>query len=175
MKFGFTDKEHKVYLIDTSGLIMLESIFKYDNPVFKAIWEEIEDLIKQGRFKTIDIVDDEINRYDGKEDFLKKWVMKWKKQLVVPVDEETIIASIPIVNEEYETGFFDPKKQAEGIEEADPYLIAFCKVNNCTLITNESKLKSNKIPAVAAKNGVECIDINEFLEQTGLRMVRRQE
>jgi hypothetical protein len=36
-----------VYVIDTSGLIMLESTFKKDNPVFAAIWEEIEDLIMQ--------------------------------------------------------------------------------------------------------------------------------
>lgn len=65
-----------VYVIDTSGLIMLESTFKKDNPVFAAIWEEIEDLIKQGCFKTIDFVEQEINDYEGKEDFLKKWVKK---------------------------------------------------------------------------------------------------
>jgi hypothetical protein len=41
---------NKVYVIDTSGLIMLESTFKYDNPVFTAIWEEIEELIKAGCF-----------------------------------------------------------------------------------------------------------------------------
>lgn len=67
-----------IYVIDTSGLIMLESTFKYDNPVFNAIWEEIEELIKQGCFKTIDFVEDEINSYEGKQDFLKKWVQKWK-------------------------------------------------------------------------------------------------
>ncbi len=75
-----------IYLIDTSGLIMLESTFKYDNPVFNAIWEEIEELIKQGCFKTIDFVEDEINSYEGKQDFLKKWVQKWKKHFVVPTD-----------------------------------------------------------------------------------------
>jgi hypothetical protein len=174
MKLGFNDKENKIYLIDTSGLIMLESTFKYDNPVFKAIWEEIEELISHGRLKTIDIVEDEINRYEGKEDFLKKWVQKWKKQLVVPLDDETVNTSIPIVNEEYSTGFFDAKKQAEGIEEADPYLIAYCKVNNCVLITNENKLKPNKIPAVAAKNGVTFIDIYGFLEERELKMERKK-
>lgn len=71
-----------IYVIDTSGLIKLESTFKYDNPVFNAIWEEIEELIKQGCFKTIDFVEDEINSYEGKQDFLKNWVKKWKKHLV---------------------------------------------------------------------------------------------
>jgi len=49
-----------IYVIDTSGLIALESTFKYDNPVFKAIWEEIEDLVGKGSFKTIDFVEEEI-------------------------------------------------------------------------------------------------------------------
>lgn len=163
-----------IYVVDTSALIMLESTFKYDNPVFNAIWEEIEELIKQGDFKTIDFVEDEINSYEGKQDFLKKWVQKWKKHLVVSTDATSINAAIPIINEEYKSGFFDAKKLAEGKEEADPYLIAFCKTHNCVLITNESKIKANKIPGVAAKNGVKCIDINDFLIERELKMERKR-
>lgn len=163
-----------VYVIDTSGLIMLESTFKYDNPVFKAIWEEIEELITHGSFRIIDFVEEEINNYQGKQDFLKKWVKKWKKLLVVKTDAESFNAAIPIINAEYESGFFDSKKQAEGKEEADPYLIGYCKTHNCVLITNESKLKHNKIPAVAEKNGVKCIDVNDFLVKRGLRMERKK-
>jgi hypothetical protein len=131
-------------------------------------------LITSGRFKMLDVVEDEIERYEGKEDFLKNWVKKWKAKMVVPLDEETINASIPIVNAEHSTGFFNATKQAEGIEEADPYLIAYCKVNDCSLITNESKLRPNRIPAVATKNGVHCIDINEFLEERELKMERKK-
>ena len=163
-----------VYVIDTSGLITLESTFKRDNPVFKAIWEEIEDLIIQDHFRTIDFVEQEINNYEGKQDFLKTWVKKWKKYLVIKTDETSFNASIPIINEEYNTGFFDAKKQAEGKEEADPYLIGYCKIHNCTLITNESKIKPNKIPAVCHKNGIRCIDINDFLIERGLRMERKR-
>lgn len=163
-----------IYVIDTSGLIMLESTYKRDNPVFIAIWEEIEELIAQGCFLTIDFVEEEINEYEGKQDFLKKWVKNWKKNFVVKTDAETINAAISIINEEYKSGFFDAKKQAEGKEEADPYLISFCKIHNCTLITNESKIKPNKIPAISKKNGVKCIDINDFLFERGLRMERNK-
>ncbi|MGH2612192.1 MAG: DUF4411 family protein, partial [Rhabdochlamydiaceae bacterium] len=114
---------------------MLESTFKPDNPVFLAIWEEIEDLINQGLFRTIDFVEDEINNYEGKQDFLKIWVKKWKKHFVVQTDAESINATIPIINEEYSTGFFNARKQADGNEEADPYLIGYCKVHKCILIT----------------------------------------
>ncbi|QQS51728.1 MAG: DUF4411 family protein [Bacteroidota bacterium] len=173
MQLNF-NQGNTIYVIDTSALIMLESTFKYDNPVFTAIWEEIEELIRQECFQTIDFVEDEINNYEGKEDFLKKWIKKWKKLLVVATDEASINAAIPIINEEYKTGFFDAKKQAEGKEEADPYLIAYCKTHNCVLITNESKLKPNKIPGVAAKNGVRCIDINDFLIERELKMERKK-
>jgi len=163
-----------VYLIDTSALIILDLTFKRANPVFTAIWEEIEELIIQGSFKTIDFVESEINNYEGKEDFLKKWVKKWKKYLVVTTDIESINAAIPIINEEYKSGFFDAKKQAEGKEEADPYLIGYCKIHQCVLITNESKTKPNKIPGVSAKNGVKCIDINDFLMERELKMERKK-
>src|SRR4029077_990615 len=119
-------------------------------------------------FRTIDFVEEEINSYEGKQDFLKNWVKRWKKNLVVETDGASINAAIPIVNKEYSTGFFDAKKKAEGKEEADPYLIGYCKVHNCVLITNENKIKSNKIPAVATKNGVRCIDVNDFLNERGL-------
>ena len=163
-----------IYVIDTSGLIALESTFKYENPVFIAIWEEIEELIGHGCFKTIDFVEAEINSYQGKQDFLKKWMKKWKRLLVVPTDAASIRAAIPIINEEYSSGFFDAKKQAEGKEEADPYLIAYCKTYDCVLITNESKTKPNKIPGVSAKNGVKCIDINDFLIERELKMERKK-
>lgn len=162
------------YLIDTSGLIYLEYTFKYDNPVFRAIWEEIEDLIQLGSFKTIDFVEDEVNSYQGKEDFLKKWVKKWKRLLIVETDVASINASRPIINEEYQSGFFNASKLAEGREEADPFLIGYCIVHKYVLITNESRAKPNKIPAIATKNGVKCIDINGFMSERGLRMERKK-
>jgi len=169
------NKGKTVYVIDTSGLILLDFIFKKNNPVFEAIWEEIEELITQDRFKTIDFVEVEINSYEGKEDFLKKWIENWKKVLVESVDSQILNTAIPIINEEYDTGFFDAKKLAVGKEEADPYLIAYCKVHNYTLITNENPNKPNKIPAVSKKNGVRCIDIFKFLNERELKMVRKQE
>jgi hypothetical protein len=173
MEFDFSTG-NKVYVIDTSGLIMLESSFKYDNPVFVAIWEEIEDLIRKGCFRTLDFVADEINSYEGKEDFLIKWIKKWQKLLVFTTDAESFNAAIPIINAEYKSGFFDAKKQAEGKEEADPYLIAYCKVYNYILITNENKNKPNKIPAVSTKNGVTCIDISDLLKERELKMERKK-
>jgi hypothetical protein len=166
--------ENTVYVIDTSGLLRLDFTFKRDILVYTAIWEEIEELIIQGCFKTIDFVESEINEYEGKEVFLKQWIKKWKKLLIVPTDAASFNAARPIINEEYNSGFLKAQKQADGKEEADPFLIGYCKVHNCKLITDESKTKTNKIPAVASKNGVKCIDINDFLIERGLKMVRNR-
>ncbi|MCD4677772.1 MAG: DUF4411 family protein [Desulfobacula sp.] len=174
MQIGFDDKDNIIYVIDTSGLIKLESTFPKDNITFHAIWEEIEDLLLKSQFITIDFVESEINDYEGDRDFLKKWIKRWKSRFVFATNEEVINAAIPIVNEEYNTGFFDSKKQAIGKDEADPYLIAYCKVNNCTLITNENKNKPNKMPKVSEKNGVKCIDIYDFLIERELKMERKK-
>ena len=163
-----------IYVVDTSALIMLEYTYKYDSPVFEAIWEEIEYLISKGYFRIIDFVEDEINNYEGKEGFLKKWIQERKKHLVRKIDTASITASRLIINEEVNTGFLDPKKQDLGKEEADPYLIGYCKTHTYVLITNESKTKLNKIPAIAKKNGVKSININDFLEERGLRMQRKK-
>jgi len=163
----------RVYVIDTSALLRLDLTFKKEVPVFTAVWEEIEDLILQGGFKTIDFVEQEINDYEGKEEFLKKWVNKWKKHLVIATDAASLNATIPIINQEYNTGFLKASKQAVGKEEADPYLIGYCKVHSYVLITEESKTRYNRIPAVAKKNGVECIDLNDFLIERELKMKRK--
>jgi hypothetical protein len=166
-------EENTIYVIDTSGLIKLESTFNYDNPVFSAIWEEIEELIQLNQFKTIDFVEEEINQYEGEKDFLKKWVKRRKKQFVLETDIASFNASRPIINAEYSTGFLDQKKQAQGKEEADPYLIGFCLTHNYVLITNENFTKPNKIPGVSRKYGVRCINIEMFLEERGMKMTRK--
>lgn len=162
------------YLMDTSALIALDIRFKRENPVFTAVWEEIEDLVAHGCIKTLDFVEEEVNSYEGKEEFVKIWVKKWRKLLVVETDEDVFAEAIPIINTEYSSGFFDAKKQAEGKEEADPYIIAYCKIHKVTLVTDESFVKLNKIPAVCKKNGVDCISIYEFLNRRGLKMERQK-
>ena len=62
--------ENTVYVLDTSALIALDHQYKRSNEMFEAVWEEIEDLIVQGRLKVIDFEEEEIGKYEGKEDLL---------------------------------------------------------------------------------------------------------
>jgi len=165
-----------VYVIDTSALINLQDKFDYNNPVFKAIWDEIEELNLLDCFLTIDFVEKEIvEDYFGKKDFLIKWMkqFKRKRKFVKKSDAAVVNEAIPIINNEFTSGFLNKVKLEEGKDEADPYLIAFCKLNFYTLISDERKFVSNKIPEVAKKNGVRCINLYEFFEERGLKMVRK--
>lgn len=165
-----------VYVIDSSALINLKNKFDYDNKVFKAIWEEIEELIQNDALITIDFVEKEIiEDYLGNKDLLIKWIKKFKRKrkFVKKIDEDVINEAIPIINNEYDSGFLKKNKLVDGKDEADPYLIAFCKLNGYKLISDEKKFVSNKIPEVAKKYGVECINLYEFFEERGLKMVRK--
>lgn len=165
-----------VYVIDTSAFINLQDKFEYNNPVFKAIWEEIEELVLRDNFITIDFVEKEIvDDYLGKKDFLIKWIKRFKgrRKFVKKVDEAVINEAIPIINAEYYSGFLKKEKLEKGKDEADPYLIAFCKLNGYTLVSDEKNYVSNKIPKVAEKNGVRCISLYQFFEERGLKMVRK--
>lgn len=167
-----------VYVIDSCALINLENKFEYSNPVFKAIWDEIEELILSDNFTTINFVEKEIiDDYLGKKDFLINWIKKWKRKrkLIKKVNEEVINSAIPIINTEYNSGFLDKKKIADGKNEADPYLIAYCKVNGYTLVSDERKFVSNKIHEVAKKNSVRSINLYDFFEERGLKMVRKND
>lgn len=52
-----------VYVIDSIALINLKNKFDYDNKVFKAIWDEIKELIQNNALITIDFVEKEIIKY----------------------------------------------------------------------------------------------------------------
>src|SRR4030042_2821120 len=112
------------YCIDTSSLIDLDIIYPKERETYKAIWDEIEELINDGLFSTSDFVEKEINEYQGKKTFIIEWIREHKQKLIIPTDSEIIIAASKIINENFKIGFLDPKKILKGKDEADPYLIA---------------------------------------------------
>ncbi len=165
--------EDSVYVLDTSALIALDHQYKRSNEMFEAVWEEIEDLIAQGRLKIIDFVEDEIDKYEGKEDYVKRWVAQHHKRLVVETDVASMAFAQEVINSEKDTGFLKASKQAKGEEEADPYLIGYAKQHQYIIVTHENPTKPNRLPQVASRHGVTCLSIEAFLVARGLKMVRK--
>lgn len=166
--------ENTVYVLDTSALIALDYAYKRSNPMFEAVWEELEDLLAQGRLKIIDFVDAEIGKYEGKEDFVKKWVDQHRKRLVVETDVASLAFAQAVINAEKDTGFLKAAKLARGEDEADPYLIGYAKQHASTIVSHENPTRPNKLPQVASRHGVKCLSIEDFLAERGLKMVRKK-
>ncbi len=161
----------KSFCIDTDALITLKTFYPKKEPAFKAIWEEIEKLIKEGNMFTIKFVEEEIKKYQGKDDFLKKWVKARKKHFIVPVNGEIWEAGQKIIREHPE--LLDQKKLANNEPEADPFLIALAYSRGATIITQENKEKPNKIPTVASYYQIRCISLFEFFNEQGLTFVKK--
>jgi len=160
----------KLYCIDTSALIDLERHYPKIQTAFKAIWEEIEQLIKEGSIFTIETVQEEIEKYQGKEVFLKKWIFKHRRQFIIQIDSQIWKIGQKITAEHPE--ILDKKKIETGENQADPFLIALAISKVTTIITNENKDKPNKIPLVAAHYGVKSIDLFEFFGERDLKFVK---
>ncbi|MBI4683450.1 MAG: DUF4411 family protein [Nitrospirae bacterium] len=161
----------KSYCIDTNILITLKAYYPKKESAFKAIWDEIERLISDGNMLTINIVEDEIKKYEGKDDFLKRWIKAHRKHFIVPIDSEIWEAGQKIIDEHPE--LIDQKKMSSNEPEADPFLIALAFVKDCTIVTQESKEKPNKIPMIAGYYQIRCINLFEFFREQGLAFVKR--
>ena len=168
MKLPFGDS----YVVDTNVLITLTAHHPQDKPTYKAIWDEIESLIKQRNIFSTMVVYDEIMRYLGKNDKLKKWAVSHKKRFFISPDEETwqhaqvIIKKFP--------DLVDKKKLQTGEPDADPFLIALAKSEGAAIITQERKDLPNRIPMVASHYKVKSIDLYGFFEERKLKFVKEQ-
>ena len=167
--------ENQSCCIDISSLIKLDTEFSRQHQTFKALWDEMDSMIMQGTLYSCEFIEEEAERYMGKHTFIKDWICKHKSRFIIPNDSDAriIIAASKVINENLATGFLNRKKWESGINEADPYLIALGMVKGCKIISNESKEKPNRIPQVAFKYGVTCIDVYKFFKERGLEMVKK--
>lgn len=168
MKLAFGNK----YVVDTDVLITLTTYHPQDKPAYQAIWDEIETLIKQKNIFSTTVVYDEIIKYLGKNDQLKKWAISHKKRFFISPDQETWQIAHDIIKKFPD--LLNKKKLQTGEPDADPFLIALAKSEGATIITQENKDLPNRIPTVASYYGVKSIDLYEFFEERKLKFIKEQ-
>src|SRR4030042_3069351 len=168
MKLAFGDS----YVVDTNVLITLMAHHPQDKPAYQAIWDEIESLIRQKNIFSTMVVYEEIIKYLGKNDQLKKWAISHKKHFFIPLDKETWQYAHDIMGKFPD--LLDKKKLQTGEPDADPFLIALAQSEGATIITQERKDLPNKIPMVALHYRVRTIDLYEFFEERKLKFVKEQ-
>jgi predicted nucleic acid-binding protein len=168
MKLPFGDS----YVVDNNVLITLMAHHPKDKPAYQAIWDEIESLIKQKKIFSTMVVYEEMMRYLGKDDRLKKWAISHKKRFFISPDRETWQLAQGIAKKFPD--LLDKKKLQTGEPDADPFLIALAKSEGTTIITQERKDLPNRIPAVASHYNVRSIDLYEFFEERKLKFIKEQ-
>ncbi len=153
------------YIIDTSSLICLSQ--KYPENIFETLYINIDRAIHNNIIKAPYQVFAEIKKRD---DFLYKWLKKYKNPFLINMNEPLIKSAFSIINK------FPELIRNKGLESteddpADPYLIAIAIKpkerldNEPVKIITEEGLKKNHIPDIARKYGITSINILEFFTE----------
>jgi len=156
-----------IYIMDTSSLIKIKE--QYPRLIFPGVWQKLEDLCKNGRLIAPYEVLKEIEEGD---DELNIWAKRFRNIFIKPDRGQTEAVKDILSKHPY---LAKPQKPGPN---ADPWIIALAiRENEKTqqslfpniyiVVTEESKIKSQKIPSVCKNYGIGCINILELFEKEG--------
>ena len=161
--------EPACYCTDTSALIELHAT--YGSDVFVSLWQNVAELVKEGRL----IAPREVLReIEKKDDDLLKWVKNHRK--IFREEEIEQIQSAQEILSDF-PNLIDPAKETP---DADPFVIALAIIENtkrqdflfkgqCIVVTQEkpSRRSRPKIPDVCQHYGIECISVAGLFRKEG--------
>ncbi len=158
-----------IYCIDTSSLIEMKDRYPQDVTMFGRLWNNIDNLCRAHRMVSPIEVLKEIKQGD---DELKKWANG--KKIFVKIDEKQsekvkeILKNYPFLSNSEKPG-----------PNADPWLITLALVKNeeekerlfsdkkYIVVTEESKIRGNRIPSICKVYAIECINLLELFRREG--------
>lgn len=149
-----------MYLIDCDAIAHLDGASHCD-----AVLTGLKQLISVDRLKTVEQVYDELRRWPHIQEQFKPI----KKRFLIDDQHATAIASlVGQIAEDFE--FLFDQSGSRNPDPADPWLIAAGKVLGWTVITDERKTSTRKIPYVCRQQSisVRCINGPEFFAEVGL-------
>lgn len=155
-----------IYVFDTSSLSVLFNNF-YESR-FPKLWKLFDALVEQGRLVSVREVATEI-RQIRPGNRLTKWVKANSHVFQQPTREELeYVKSIFKFKGGHFQALVEEKKRLTGRPVADPFVIAKANALKASVVTQET-LKENaaKIPNVCQHVGVDCINLEEFMEREG--------
>jgi len=161
--------EPACYCTDTSALIELHAT--YGSDVFVSLWQNVAELVKEGRL----IAPREVLReIEKKDDDLLKWVKNHRK--IFREEEIEQIQSAQEILSDF-PNLIDPAKETP---DADPFVIALAIIENtkrqdflfkgqCIVVTQEKPSRGSrpKIPDVCQHYGIECISVAGLFRKEG--------
>ena len=148
---------NKIYCIDTSALIAAW-YERYKPNRFPKLWEQLDQLITEGRLVSSTLVLRECSKQRSEE--LHGWLKPREAMFITP--DETVQGQVDHIVNTY-TGLVSAGKEKF---QADPFVIAQAKVNSYTVITEETGIGSlAKIPGVCNAMKVECINLMQLIDE----------
>jgi hypothetical protein len=154
-----------IFVFDNSPL---SALFKnYYRSIFGGLWEGFDTLVEEGRLVSTREVLREIE--DGPIESLRNWAGDNKEIFATPTAEQgsfvAEIYKVPHFQQNIET-----KKFFKGGRNADPFVIARAAVEGATVVTLEKATpNAAKIPNICGHFGVNCMNLEEFMEAEGWR------
>lgn len=152
-----------IYLFDTSSLRVLGNYYPKRFPTF---WERFEAAIEAGTVRSVREVFNELERQSAKA-WLKEWAQTHRAFFAQPSPEETAFVGEIFLVAHFRT-LVGNRQRLLGQPVADPFLVAAAKVLEGCVVSEEG-LRPNaaKIPNVCQHFGIDCINVEGFLERHG--------
>lgn len=150
-----------VYVFDTSSFIVIGHYYPEQFPSF---WDKFNWAVDTGKIISAREVFRELDQ-EASVDHLADWIKRHKNIFTIPDTAATqfvsTIFSIPhfqaLVNE---------KNRLAGRPCADPFVIALAKViKGCVVTEEKEKPNAAKIPNVCRHFGVDCTNLQGFMER----------
>lgn len=156
----------KIYVFDTSPLSV---IFRHYYPDrFPSLWKRFNESVLNGRITSTREVYRELTK---KETHLMEWRDKHKSK-VFPISTFEELAFVNRILSVPNFKFLVPQtKIVSGEPVADPFVIARAKclgnngVDACVVTLEKAKENAAKIPNVCAHFGIDCVDLEGFMER----------
>lgn len=170
--------ENNIYFIDSSALITINRY--YPSRIFPDLWKHLEELFRQQKMFSHDMVYDEIVSDSGPKDDIGRLIAKYKSSFFSITNKQGKLALEILSNF---PRLIDPRAKRN---EADPWIIAlviekmeeenlFGQDSDFVVVSAESERSDSKIPAVCKHFKVRHLNLFQFFEDNGWKfsMIKR--
>ena len=173
---GGNERADELYILDNNTI---SEIFRsYYREQFPAFWERFDELVRAGSAVSVRAVRMELENASRPEiaaavrhllDLNPEFFAEPGEQEQILVRQMTNDPALSAANSRWAS------KATRGIEDADPYLIAKARVAHnvlfvtATVVTLEQGINPANVPAVCARFGVPCINLQQMMAALGWR------
>ena len=166
--------------MDSDSFIQSQNIY-YGFDFCPGFWEWLAHKKNKGIVCSIERVRQELLRFES-DDLVQEWAKKRDASFFLPDDTEAVVAAFTemvLWANSTRGSLYRSSAVDEFLGSTDIWLIAYAKFYGFVVVTQESysgspaqrSVKKIKIPDVCAIHKITCINIHDFLRNSGIRLV----